>query len=346
MEWGDKENRIAVVALYKCGYQKSDIFKTLKPLGISRMFVYRAVKLFDETGGVDDRSRSGRPRTVRTPEVINAVKARIRRNPLRKQKIMAREMALSKMSMSRIIKQDLGLGAYKKHTGHLLTVALKQIRRVRSKCLLDKYAQGMHRKILFTDEKIFTVEEKFNKQNDRVYAKSSKEAAELVPKVQKGHHPASVMVWWGVSYDGVTQLHFCEKGVKTSAAVYQKTVLEQVVKPLSTTIFQNQHWVFQQDSAPGHKARTTQAWLRNNVPEFISAEDWPSGSPDLNPLDYKLWSILEGMVCTKRYPNIDALKKALSKAVANFPMDVVRPAIDDWPNRLKACVKAKGGHFE
>lgn len=346
MEWGDKQNRIAVVALHKCGFEKSDIFKTLKPLGISRMFVYRAVKLFIETGGVDDRSRPGRPRSIRTPEVINAVKARIRRNPLRKQKIMAREMTLSKMSMSRIIKQDLGLGAYKKHTGHLLTAALKQKRRVRSKCLLSKYAQGMHRKILFTDEKIFTVEEKFNKQNDRIYARSSKEAAELVPRVQKGHHPASVMVWWGVSYDGVTKLHFCEKGVKTSANVYQNTVLDKVVKPLNSTLFNNQHWVFQQDSAPGHKAKTTQAWLKNNVPEFICAEDWPSGSPDLNPLDYKLWSVLEDMVCTKRYPNIDALKKALSKAVANFPMEVVRNAIDDWPNRLRACVKAKGGHFE
>ena len=26
-------------------------------------------------------------------------------------------------------------------------------------------------------------------------------------------------------------------------------------------------------------------WLRRNVPAFIGAEDWPSGSPDLNPVD-------------------------------------------------------------
>jgi len=34
-----------------------------------------------------------------------------------------------------------------------------------------------------------------------------------------------------------------------------------------------------------------------NVPAFISAEDWPLGSPDLNPLDYKLWAVLEDMAC-------------------------------------------------
>ncbi|XP_045448927.1 uncharacterized protein LOC123657426 [Melitaea cinxia] len=47
------------------------------------------------------------------------------------------------------------------------------------------------------------------------------------------------------------------------------------------------------DSAPGHKARTTQAWLETNVPDFIRVENWPSSSPD--PLDFKLWSVLEDM---------------------------------------------------
>jgi hypothetical protein len=32
-----------------------------------------------------------------------------------------------------------------------------------------------------------------------------------------------VMVWWGVSYEGVTEPYFCEKGIKTSAQVYQDT---------------------------------------------------------------------------------------------------------------------------
>lgn len=159
--------------------------------------------------------------------------------------------------MSRILRSDLKLGAYRRATGQRLTVALKKIRHERSKRLLARHANDDHRNILFTDAKIFTVEEKFNKQNDRVYAHSSKEASEKIARVERGHFPASVMIWWGVSYEGVTQLHFCEKGVKTSAPVYQE-MLEQVVKPLNTSLFDKNRWIFQQDSAPAHKAKTTQ----------------------------------------------------------------------------------------
>lgn len=346
MEWGIKENRIAVIALHKVGMEVSTIYDTLKKLNISRMFVFRTIKRFTETGSIEDRERSGRPRTVRTKNAINAVSARIRRNPIRKQKILSREMKIAPRTMSRIIKDDLGLGAYRRYTGHTLNTALKTKRLVRSKVLLTRYAHGKHRNILFTDEKFFTIEQHFNKQNDRVYAHSSREAAEVVGRVQRGHHPASVMVWWGVSYHGVTKLHFCEKGVKTSASVYQD-MLETVVKPLSETLFQNaSDWSFQQDSAPAHKARSTQRWLEINVPDFIKADDWPSASPDLNPLDYKLWSVLEDMACSKRHANIESLKQSLEAAVANFPMESLRNCVDEWPERLKSCVKAKGGHFE
>ncbi len=53
-------------------------------------------------------------------------------------------------------------------------------------------------KILFTDEKIFTIEQKFNQQDDNVNAQTLSKAKVKVPKFQRGHHPSSVMVWWGV----------------------------------------------------------------------------------------------------------------------------------------------------
>lgn len=83
---------------------------------------------------------------------------------------------------------------------------------------------------------IFTVEEHFNKENDKVYAKISEDDKEVALRMMRGHHPVSVMVWWKVYY-GVTDPHFCEKGVKTCAKTCEETALDRAVKPLNTTVF-------------------------------------------------------------------------------------------------------------
>jgi len=94
------------------------------------------------------------------------------------------------------------------------------------------------------------------------------------------------------------------------------------------------------------KVKTTQEWLRRNIPTFISAEDWPSGSPDLNPWDYKLWAVLEDMACQKRHNNLDSLKTFIVKAGVEIALEIVCASTAEWPKHLKACVEAEGGHFE
>jgi hypothetical protein len=68
-----------------------------------------------------------------------------------------------------------------------------------------------------------------------------------------------------------------KEGGETGVRVYQEDVLQEAVKHLNMTFFSGQEWVFQQDSVPAQKAKTTQEWLRRNLLAFISAEDWPSG---------------------------------------------------------------------
>jgi hypothetical protein len=84
----------------------------------------------------------------------------------------------------------------------------------------------------------------------------------------------------------------------------------------------------------------TQEWLQRNVLAFISAEDWPSGSPDLNPWDYKLWAVLEDIACQNHYNNLDSLKRSLLKVAAEIPLEMVRAMIGEWPECLKATVEA------
>lgn len=114
MEWTQKEDRIAIIALHRCGYAPTEIFKLLKNLKITLRFVYRTIKRFSEDSSFEDRKRSGRPRRVRTPAVIKAVRARIQRNPVRKQKLLAHQMGLSRTTVKRVLNEDLGLRAYRR----------------------------------------------------------------------------------------------------------------------------------------------------------------------------------------------------------------------------------------
>jgi len=98
IKWGFRENRVAVTAPHKCGKSDSQIFKLFKPLKISRNFVYLAIKRYKELWGVEDRARSGRLKSVRAEAAIKTVRERVRRNPLRKQKTISRELNISTQS--------------------------------------------------------------------------------------------------------------------------------------------------------------------------------------------------------------------------------------------------------
>jgi len=70
------------------------------------------------------------------------------------------------------------------------------------------------------------------------------------------------------------------------------------------------------------------------------------GASRPQPLDYKLWAVSENMTCQQRHNNLESLKRSIVKAVAEIPLQTLRAAIAQWPESLKACVEAEGGHFE
>ena len=56
--------------------------------------------------------------------------------------------------------------------GYLLTPAVKEIRRTRAEHLLQWHAENVHENTLFTDDKFFTIEEQYSKQNNKIHAQT------------------------------------------------------------------------------------------------------------------------------------------------------------------------------
>ena len=50
-----------------------------------------------------------------------------------------------------------------------------------------------------------------------------------------------------------------------------------------------------QNNAPSHRPKAMQHFLRQNTPDLL-ADEWASYSPDLNPLDYCIWDIVQDLV--------------------------------------------------
>ena len=83
-----------------------------------------------------------------------------------------------------------------------------------------------------------------------------------VPRVMKTKFPTTVMVFSVVSSEGhIMPPHIFEVGLKINTKVYLD-VLKSVVIPWC-----NQVW--QQDSAPAHKSKETQAWLQKECNDFV-----------------------------------------------------------------------------
>jgi hypothetical protein len=52
------------------------------------------------------------------------------------------------------------------------------------------------------------------------------------------------------------------------------------------------------------------------------------------------------MTCLKRHNSLESLRRFLVKAATEIPLERERAVTAEWPNSLKACVEAYGGHFE
>ena len=92
-----------------------------------------------------------------------------------------------------------------------------------------------------------------------------------VRRVMKTKFPATVMVFVVVSSEGhIMPPHIFKVGLKVNTKVY----LKSVVIPWWNQVDGGKPWVWQQDLAPAHKSKETQAWLQKECYDFVPFSHW------------------------------------------------------------------------
>ncbi len=187
-------------------------------------------------------------------------------------------------------------------------------------------------KFLFSDESKFCIS--FGNQGPRVWRKGGEAHS---PSCMKSSvkFPQSVMIWGAMSSAGVGL--FCFLKTNVIAPDYQD-ILEHFMLPSADQLFKDADFIFQQDLAPAHTAKSTKRWLNDHG---VGVLDWPENSPDLNPIE-NLGCIVKRKMRNKRPKNADELKATVKETWASIPPQQCHKLITSMQRRIEAVVKAKG----
>ena len=292
---------------------------------------------------------------------------RVKKNPNKSLTTIGEEVGVSRFTVKRVVKAAGGRSVRRRKIP-LVSASGRRRRKKLAKGLLNNMKSAPPGRIIFfSDEKNFVVDPAFNPQNDRVVrfgtaAEADKAAAAAAENSSQGSdtagdsirpdvmprskNPASLMFFGVIASTGeVGPPVWFPQGFRLAAADYID-MLETTVIPWMREVAGNQPWVFQQDSAPAHRAKRTQDFLRAQGVDFWTPQQWPPNSPDLNPLDYAIWSYIEQEACKTRPASLALLRRRVTAAWRAAPAEKIRVFCARFRSRLERCVEANGSYFE
>jgi len=124
----------------------------------------------------------------------------------------------------------------------------------------------------------------------------------------------------------------------------EKIILKEELLPDMPDI--SEYFIFQHVSVPTHHAKQIVDLLTTEIPAFIPPTLWLPNSPDLNPVDYKVWLVLQEQVYKVKVNDVDELRQHIQTVWDELDRCIIDKAIKQWHTCLRARVEAKGGHLE
>lgn len=198
----------------------------------------------------------------------------------------------------------------------------------------EAWTEDDWKKVMWSDESTFRC---FTERQGRVRRPVGASRYEEQYLKKTVRHPPSLMVWGCYSGErGWGALHILPHNVTMNSNIYIEVLRNHMLPSF------NKHkcTVFMHDSAPPHRAKKVFDFLRESNVQVL---DWPSNSPDLNPIE-NCWSNMKRKMENYDTSSLPRLEEALHEMwTHDLDWSYFKKLSSSMPRRLQEVIKAKGG---
>lgn len=150
-------------------------------------------------------------------------------------------------------------------------------------------------------------------------------------------HGIKVHLWGCFSKQGFGTLYLftynldAEKMLK----IYKKALLPSAKRWF---INKNEDWILQEDNDPKHRSKLCIEWKKKSD---IVTLDWPSQSPDANPIE-NVWAYIKLKLHGRRTYTLKQLSCEIRRIWRSLPLEYAENLVESMPRRCQAIIDAGG----
>lgn len=295
---------------------------------------------------LDDETRTGRPATSTTPEMIASVQRMVEADRRVTYKEIEASLGIHSPAINKILHDHIGVRKLtSRWVPHLLKPEQKQVRVDWCIQMLQKYGDGTSKAvsdIVTCDETWVYCYEPERKCQSQVWAFPD----ETPPtKVVRGRSTGKRMVATFFRCSGHVATVRLENQRTVTSAWYTGVCLPQVIHSLSKSRPKSgvRGLTLHQDNASAHTALATREFLRTHGLQLMSH---PPYSPDLAPCDFYLFPKVKDCLRGRRFASAEEAADAFDEVVEGITSAEWHCCFDAWFERMKRCVQASGEYFE
>jgi len=156
----------------------------------------------------------------------------------------------------------------------------------------------------------------------------------------------SVLFWMGIHNGNVLGPHIIEGTINSQT--YCKLLKDNFLPYYrNLSIKTKKELVYMHDNAPSHCSHMTRSFLQEHGFKNDRLMEWPSNSPDLNPIENFFGSLKSHLYSgAKQFTNKNHLTEALRASVKNLNRKYVLSLLDSMDSRISKIFERKGGFLD